>query len=154
MAKGELLVFLDADTILERSALRIIAQEFSRESAAGTLKGRPDIDRFQYNAIYFLKNLTHRTSFHRGSSGVIVCWKEHFIHCGGFDEALEIKENSELIHRLRQFGKYKYIASTVATTSMRRYTNHGLLKTIWLWWKLSLQSAFGDLRNRRYEPVR
>src|SRR5436190_667413 len=125
MARGEILVFLDADTLLQPTALAVIAREFTEDCAAATLKGRPDVDCLRYNTIYFLKNFTHRTGFHNGSSGVIVCWKEHFIETGGFDEGLEVRENSELIYRLQDFGAYKYIDSAVATTSMRRYAQRG-----------------------------
>src|SRR5436190_23944921 len=85
MAKGEILVFLDADTLLDPSALKTIAQEFRKENAAGTLKGQPDVGRLHYKLIYFLKNFEHRTRIHLGSSGVILCWRDHFIRTGGFD---------------------------------------------------------------------
>jgi glycosyltransferase involved in cell wall biosynthesis len=154
MAKGELLLFLDADTILEPSALRTIAEEFSKECAAGTLKGVPDCERFKYRMIYAVKNFVHRSGIHRGSSGVILCWRKHFIRTGGFDEALEVRENSELIRRLRRFGAYRYIDEVAATTSMRRYDRRGCGRMIWLWLKLWVQSLFGDLHHRSYETVR
>jgi glycosyltransferase involved in cell wall biosynthesis len=154
MARGELLVFLDADTTLEPMALRRIAQDFSRAHAAGTLRGRPQGERRAFQAIYRLKNFVHRWSLHPGSSGVILCWKDHFIQVGGFDEGLEVRENSDLIQRLRRFGKYKYIGDVSATTSMRRYEQRGVAKVVWLWVRLWAQSLVGDLHRRRYEAVR
>jgi glycosyltransferase involved in cell wall biosynthesis len=154
LAKGELLLFLDADTILGPTALRSIAHEFSRTHSAGTLKGRPDTERFKYRLVYGLKNFVHRFSFHRGSSGVILCWKRQFIYVGGFDEGLEIRENSELMYRLRRFGGYKYIDEVSAVTSMRRYDQQGCCRVVWLWVKLWFRSKFGDLHNRHYETVR
>jgi glycosyltransferase involved in cell wall biosynthesis len=154
MAKGQILVFLDADTLLNASALETIAREFTSEYAAGTVKGAPDTGRFHYKLVYFLKNFEHRTQLHHGSSGVIVCWRENFIRTGGFDERLEVRENSELIWRLRRFGKYKYIGSAVATTSMRRYDQQGWGRIVWLWCKLWFHTHFGSLHNRRYETIR
>jgi hypothetical protein len=154
LAKGELLLFLDADTVLDPITLREIAQEFSKNHSAGTIRGRPDTERFKYRLVYGLKNLVHRFSLHRGSSGVILCWKMHFMHVGGFDEGLEVRENSELMRRLARFGKYKYIHSVSATTSMRRYDQRGCGRVIWLWVKLWFRSIFGDLHNRHYETVR
>jgi glycosyltransferase involved in cell wall biosynthesis len=154
MARGEILVFLDADTELEPLALTIVGERFSKKYAAATLKGLPDSDRFGYRLIYALKNFSHRSSFHTGSSGVIVCWKKHFLRVGGFDEGLEVRENSELIWRLRNFGRYIYIGDAAATTSMRRYEQVGLGKMVWIWIKLWFQTHFGDLHYRRYEPVR
>src|SRR6266404_3212372 len=154
MARGEMLLFLDADTLLEPLALRRITQCFSRNDAAGTLMGRPDDQRFSYRLIYFVKNLIHRSSIHAGSSGVIVCWKKRFMEIGGFDEGLEVRENSHLIKRLLGFGKYRYIGDVAATTSMRRYQYLGFQRMIWLWFKLWVESFFCDLHRRHYETVR
>ena len=73
---------------------------------------------------------------------------------GGFDERLELRENSELIRRLKRFGSYKFIGAATATTSMRRYERRGVWHIVWLWIKLWFMSLFGDLRNRKYESVR
>src|SRR5262249_48776117 len=47
-AKGELLLFLDADTILERTALTMISGKFTRRCAAGTVRGIPDPGKTSY----------------------------------------------------------------------------------------------------------
>ena len=44
------MAFLDADTLLEPRALCIIAEQFTRRDAGGTLKGQPDSDRFAYRS--------------------------------------------------------------------------------------------------------
>jgi len=154
MATGDLLIFLDADTLLEPHALRIIAQQFTKRDAGGTLKGQPDSGRFAYRLIYGLKNFIHRFVVRNGSSGVIICWRKHFDSVGGFDERLELRENSELIRRLKRFGGYKYIGTTAATTSMRRYERRGVWPIVWLWIKLWFLSLFSDLSERKYESVR
>lgn len=154
LARGELLVFLDADTTLEPMALRRIAEAFTTRAAAGTIRGRPQGGRLAHRCLYGLKNFVHRWSLHCGSSGIILCWKEHFMQAGGFDEGLEVCENSELIKRLKRFGKYKYIEDISATTSMRRYEQRGLMRVVWLWCRLWAQSLLGDLHQRHYEAVR
>jgi glycosyltransferase involved in cell wall biosynthesis len=154
MAKGELLVFLDADTVPEPLALRVIAEQFTRSYSAGTIKGRPDSMALRYRLTYAIKNFFHRYSLHRGSSGVICCWKEQFLHIGGFDEGLEVRENSELIWRLKRFGSYKYIGDVSAVTSMRRYEQRGFARMFWLWVKLWFQTHFGDLHRRTYDAIR
>lgn len=154
LAAGELLVFLDADTILGPHALWTIAEQFTPRDAGGTLKGQPDSDRFAYRVIYGLKNFIHRFVVRNGSSGVILCWKKHFDRVGGFNERLELRENSELIRRLKRFGRYRYIGSTAATTSMRRYERLGVRNIVFLWIKLWFLSLFSDLSHRKYESVR
>jgi len=153
-ARGKVLVFLDADTLLEPHALEIIVQRFTPEYAAGTLKGCPDISRPSYLLMYAVKNFQHRSRLHEGSSGIILCWKQHFIATGGFDETLHVTENSDLIRKLRFFGRYAFISETAVTTSMRRYENDGWLKMIRLWLKLWAQSLVSDLRHEKYEAIR
>jgi glycosyltransferase involved in cell wall biosynthesis len=154
VARGELLVFLDADTILQPDALNVIVSQFTRGHAAGTLKAIPDRDRLPYRMLYLAKNFLHRSSLYQGSAGVILCWKEHFEAIGGFDEALQVRENSGLIRKLKVFGKYKCVSQSSATTSMRRYEKRGFRRTVMLWIKLWLESACGDLRHKNYETVR
>jgi glycosyltransferase involved in cell wall biosynthesis len=154
MAQGEILVFLDADTTLEPMTLRRIAEEFTPKCAAGTIHGRPDRGETKYRLVYWVKNFMHRTALHRGSSGVIICWKDHFIKAGGFDEGLEVCENGELIARLTRWGRYKYLGDISATTSMRRYEQRGVCRLSWMWLRLWVGSFFSDLHRRRYETVR
>src|SRR5262245_28023753 len=115
VARGELLVFLDADTMLERDAVSVIVAQFSRKHAAGALKTLPDRNRLAYQMLYSIKNFLHRWSLYEGSAGVIICWKDHFEATGGFDEGLQVRENSELIRKLKVFGKYKCISQSSAT---------------------------------------
>ena len=152
-ARGNLLLFLDADTILEPNALQIIARKFKRHHSAGTLRGVPDYDKASYKVIYFLKNFVHKSHAHHGSSGVILCWKDHFDAVGGFDNDLYLRENSDLMKKLRQFGSYKYISSTPAITSMRRYEKTGTSEMVLLWLKVWVLSNFSDIRNQTYEGM-
>jgi glycosyltransferase involved in cell wall biosynthesis len=154
LAKGDLLLFLDADTLLDPTALENIAADFRPGIAAGTVRGVPDVRNLKYRLLYGLKNFVHRSSLHQGSSGVIVCWKRHFMLTGGFDEGLEVRENSELIRRLMRFGRYKYLKKVSATTSMRRYDQRGCGRMVWMWVRLWLHSLFGDLHHRKYETIR
>jgi len=153
-ARGKILLFLDADTLLEPDALDVIAEEFTRDYSAGTLKGKPDSEQLGFRLLYGVKNLMHRSTVHKGSIGVILCWKDQFEAAGGFDEKLHVMENSELIRKLGANGKYLCISRTSATTSMRRYQKTGFWKTTKLWWKLWLQSHWFDLRDKPYTPVR
>lgn len=152
-ARGDLLLFLDADTLLEPTALETIARQFKRRHAAGTLKGVPDSPKPSYKVIYFMKNFVHKTHAHHGSSGAILCWKDHFCAVGGFDNELYLRENSDLMKKLRRFGSYKYISSTPAITSMRRYDKTGTGEMVLLWLKVWVLSNFSDIRNQTYEGM-
>ena len=152
-AAGQILVFLDADTLLPKEALKTIATKFRRCHSCGTLWGEPDSRRLSYKLIYTMKNFIHATHLHCGSSGVILCWKDDFIKVGGFDEKLYLRENSHLMKRLRRFGRYCFIARTPAITSMRRYDSHGTGEMVRLWLKVWWQSLVSDISNKTYEDL-
>lgn len=152
-AKGQLLAFLDADTLLTPNALERIADRFTRKHACGTVWGEPDGMKVSHRLIYALKNLIHASHAHTGSSGVILCWKDQFEAVGGFDEKLYLRENSHLMKRLRRFGRYRFLWSAVAVTSMRRYESHGTLEMMRLWTNVWLKSLFSDIHNETYEDL-
>jgi glycosyltransferase involved in cell wall biosynthesis len=150
-ATGQILVFLDADTLLPRQTLGTIAAKFRRKHACGTLWGEPDSRRLSHKLIYAGKNLLHATHLHCGSSGVILCWKEHFLKVGGFDEGLYLRENSHLMKRLLKFGRYCFIFKTPAITSMRRYEIQGTAEMVRLWLRVWWKSLTSDIRHETYE---
>jgi glycosyltransferase involved in cell wall biosynthesis len=152
-AQGDLLVFVDADTLLERTTLEIIARDFGRDCSGGTIRGIPDAPSFGYKLLYLWKNTIHQLGLHPGSSGVILCWRDHFRAVDGFDEGLSLRENSELMRRLGRFGKYKYLSMTAATTSMRRYNKAGW-RFGYFWLKIFFISLFTDIRNHQYDSIR
>jgi glycosyltransferase involved in cell wall biosynthesis len=150
-AKGNLLLFLDADTILAPDALGKIARKFSRRYAMGTVRGVPDSKKLSYKLIYLVKNGIHATHLHHGSSGVILCWKDFFEAVGGFNNELYLRENSDLMKKLRRYGKYKYISTAPAVTSMRRYEEKGTIEMALLWLRVWYLSNFSDIRNKTYD---
>jgi glycosyltransferase involved in cell wall biosynthesis len=153
-ARGQLLVFLDADTRPQPSALEALATEFTPRDSSATFLGRPDIPKLGYLCLYAFKNLIHRYRLHCGSSGVICCWRDQFKQIGAFREDLNVRENSELIRRLRRFGRYKLIEGATVVTSMRRYETGGNIRGLRQWLSIWAWSWVSDLSDRSYEPIR
>ncbi len=154
VARGPLLVFLDADTVLEPCALDVIARTFLKRHAVGTLRASPDLPRQHYRFLYAYKNAAHQLRFYTGSSGIIVTWKRVFQAIKGFDETLHCRENKDFIRRALRHGSYAFIAKTTATTSMRRYERQGFLPQAWFWTKIWIRSQVGKHRGLRYETIR
>jgi glycosyltransferase involved in cell wall biosynthesis len=152
-AVGQILVFLDADTLLPKETLKTIAAKFRRCHSCGTLWGEPDSRRLSYKLIYAMKNFIHGLHLHCGSSGVILCWKDDFVKIGGFDESLYLRENSHLMKRLLRFGRYCFIARTPAITSMRRYDTNGAGEMLRLWLKVWWRSIVSDISHSTYEDL-
>lgn len=149
-SEKDILVFLDADTVLAADALDQIVRQFSSGYTVATLHSHPNTSRFVYVLMLEFKNFLHMLGVYHGSLGVIITRKRIFRQVGGFEEDRTIRENSSFIRKAEACGKYKVIRHTCATTSMRRYERWGLFKTIFFWgknWMLGKKEA-------RYEAVR
>jgi glycosyltransferase involved in cell wall biosynthesis len=152
-ARGNLLVFLDADTTLEKDSLEKIKKQFKEDHAIATTLAKPDENKFSYNLSQKFKNLYNYTGLYRGCSGVLICRKNQFNQVKGYP-MLKLAEHRKLTLKLLKFGKYSCV-KTYATTSMRRYQQWGLGKTIFVhsyhWVKRHLGRS---IKNDDYETVR
>lgn len=152
-AEGEILVFLDADTLLEPEALQQIKNEFTSEHAVATTLVQPDEARFPFSMLMALKSLNFKTGVYKGCSGVLICRRSVFDAVNGYDPELKIFEHRSLIRKLLEKGEYRCIQTT-ATTSMRRWKNWGVAKTGFFWARQWLSHKNGKLAERAYETVR
>lgn len=153
-ARGEILVFLDADTTLAPSTLATIKETFNARYSVGTLYAVPENNQFIYRLLYGWKNMLHRYGLYQGSSGVIVVWKKVYQQSRGFDEQLHCRENRDFMRRALRYGRYYYGATAQATTSMRRYERRGILSPFLFWVRMWVLSQWGKHRYRHYESVR
>jgi glycosyltransferase involved in cell wall biosynthesis len=149
-AKGELFVFLDADTRLGPNALRSIVEQFGDSDVVGTFYAYPNAPRLRYSLLLAGKNLLHGAGLYAGSSGVIVGRALSFYKAHGFDPKLHVKENRLLIKKMLEFGDYKTVRKTYVTTSTRRYERWGLLRTLAFWvvgrWLLPPEDGYEAVR--------
>ena len=152
LAVGEILVFLDADTLLENKALQTILNEFKENHTVATTKTRPDISKLKYNLALGLKNFYNQTGIYKGCSGVLICRKNDFHSVGGYP-LFKVKEHRKLTIALKKEGKYKVI-NTKALTSMRRFEQWGLVKSSFFWLKQFAKNYTTDLKKEKYEIVR
>lgn len=152
-AKGDILLFLDADTSMEENTLSKINKTFDHKHSMATCKVKPDRSKMKFKFVMFLKNFLHSTRLYRGTSGLLVCHKEHFDKVGGFNENLKVKEIGDLSKKLKSLGKYSLVKSNI-TTSMRRYENWGVTKAAYFWGKQWLRLFRGKLEKSNYEKVR
>lgn len=152
-AKGDFLIFLDADTLLEESSLNKIESQFTYKHSVASCKVKPDKNDIRFNFLMNLKNFNHTNNIYHGSSGIIICRKKDFEEIGGFNEKLTVKENKELIEKLKKKGKYVCVDSFV-TTSMRRFDQWGISKAAYFWTKQHFLKLTGRLEKTDYEKVR
>ncbi len=150
-AKGSILLFLDADTLLESASLQAIAQNFEKYSVA-TTRIKPDVGKFKYRFAMAFKNFYNSSKIYQGCSGTLICRKKDFEEVKGYPE-LTVKEQRKLIIKLKKLGRYGVI-KTYGVTSMRRFENWGLGKVTYFWIKQWVKNYLSDLKKSEYEVVR
>ncbi len=135
IAKGSLILFLDADTILPEMVFAKVLREFKKrklEIATFFLvpSGRKMMSKevigftFLYNIPIFLmeKFLPH------AAMGIMIK-KKLFEKLNGFNEKITLAEDHDLARRAKKFGKFGILKSTKLYVSDRRFKKDGLLRT-------------------------
>jgi rSAM/selenodomain-associated transferase 2 len=140
-AKGEILLFLHADTRLPPAADQLIKQSM----ASGALWGRFDVE-IAGNSAWFpviatMMNWRSRlTGIATGDQAIFVK-RSAFEQIGGFPDQ-PLMEDIVLSQRLKQLGRPACLRQKVRTAG-RRWEKHGILRTIFTMWWLRLRFFFG-----------
>lgn len=136
-AAGTILVFLDADTVVEPGLFEKIIAAMSDEKCVG---GAVDVE---YEATYRRKWIRYylmawlfwgRVLRMRQGAGQF-CRRNAFIELGGYDETIYIGEDIEFHWRLARIAKQRgghtaFIEEPKVLTSSRRYEKMGLWRTL------------------------
>ena len=128
LAKGDILLFLHADSIVSPAALSSIEESVkSGALIGGCLTQRLDSDALVYRFIENFGNIRARlTAVFYGDQGIFVT-KKAFSRLGGFPEA-PIMEDVIFSKRLRKFGRVRVLKDKIIVSS-RRWQAEGILKT-------------------------
>ena len=131
-SRGEVLVFLDADTALAPGALDAIAAVVPARADYGTCRIRPDRTTLSAVLTTTLLAWSHRLA---GTSlGILFCTRSLFDRSGGFDERLHAGEDNDLNARFRRLGARRiYLGQVAAYTSMRRFERLGYVRVHLAW---------------------
>jgi glycosyltransferase involved in cell wall biosynthesis len=156
-AKGEILVFLDADTILESNFLDKVVNQFSEDSVVlCTPELKPDkgnVIHFIWFKIFYLVQkffLLFNIPIIWGTC--FVCKKEFFYKAGKFNPDLKKGgEDLDLAYRISKKGK-TVILNSRCITSQRREEKIGLIKWMILY-ALAVYNfiLFKDAKFKNYE---
>jgi len=142
LARGEVLLFLHADTRLPENAEAHILQGLA---ASGRAWGRFDV-RIEgasvlLPVIAFLMNLRSRATGIATGDQAIFVRRETFERSGRFPQ-LELMEDIVLSRSLKRVSRPLCLADR-AVTSGRRWERHGVLRTVFLMGWLRLRFFFG-----------
>lgn len=134
VARGELLLFLHADTRLPKQALRRLEQFRAGSAAWGRFDVRLSGRRLLFRVIaWFMNRRSRLTGICTGDQAMFVR-RRVFRDLGGF-QPIPLMEDVELSRRLKRLSRPFCIADPVITDS-RRWEIQGTWRTILLMWRL------------------
>ncbi len=141
-ASGEVIVFLDADTLLPKDFDLLIARTLENPRVVG---GAFDFE-FQERQWYLktlaaINRVRFRIDHNFLGDQALFCRKSILDQIGGYPEKM-IMESSFLCRELRKHGQLK-IAPARIRTSARRFLENGFLKVFWYDFKVWINYLLG-----------
>jgi len=142
LARGEVLLFLHADTRLPENAdARILHGLAASGRAWGRFDARIDGESRLLPVIAFFMNLRSRVTGIATGDQAIFVRRDAFERAGRFPP-LELMEDIALSSSLKRISRPLCLADK-AVTSGRRWERRGVLRTVLLMWRLRLKFFFG-----------
>jgi len=159
ISKGNILLFLDADTIVFDNLLKIIKRDFRNKNIVGwTCPVYAFSNKIKDHIIYQAFDKFVEMSINTGRphiAGVcIAIRKSVFDKIGGFNENINILEDIDLSRRLKNCGYVKISKSTCVFTSVRRIEKSGIMNLIKVYGKAYFNILMKKNRKFIYKPIR
>ena len=128
-AKGEFLVFFDADAIIDNDFLKNATEEIEKMGlGAASVKIVPQsnkiVDRIYlgfFNALIVITQYFYPHAI----GACIFCRKKLHDKIRGFDEKVAIAEDMDYVKRCSRYGRFRILKSVKLQFSMRRYERYG-----------------------------
>ena len=163
-SRGDILVFLNADVVIEQpdvffpAIIKIIEEETTVAATCNVLISPEEenlVDRVFHRFFNWYFRLLNTLGVGMGRGECHVMRREVFEHIGGYNELLPAGEDYELYHRLRRTGQIAFLRSLNVFESPRRYRRYGYFWITSLWllngiWVLLFKRSFVET----WKPVR
>jgi glycosyltransferase involved in cell wall biosynthesis len=131
-ARGEILFFVDADTLVSESTLRQAWSALSNGAIGGgaTVKLEPDAPRWGKFVTWLIAQIWFR--LHWAAGCFVFVRREAFEKVGGFDETYFLGEEMYISKALKRQGKFVIVPEPVITSArkFRTYTPMDLLSAM------------------------
>jgi hypothetical protein len=133
-ARGDILLFLHADSRLPEGALDIVRREIEHGAAAGAFSLAYAEADFRMRWIAWWANRRSRIlRLPFGDQGIF-CRRDAYESAGGFRD-LPVCDDLDLVLRLRRAGRF-VVRPETTTTSARRYRQRGALRQVFRVWRV------------------
>jgi glycosyltransferase involved in cell wall biosynthesis len=162
-AKGDIILFLDADTIVFPNIFDVIQNDFSKKKVVGwTCLVYGFTPSWKDQVIYNMSNhlihfLTSTLKKPHAPGIVIGVRKKVFDALNGFNEDLKVMEDHDFADRTKEHGDFIFSKETCVYTSARRLESWGGLNLIKRYSKIYISFLLNkdkDYQNVSYDPVR
>jgi glycosyltransferase involved in cell wall biosynthesis len=137
-AAGDLLAFVDADSLVQKNWFNIMNREFTADNKLVCLSGpyiyydTPAWQQWMVKNLYYglLARFIYFFTKYMASGGNFVARKDALLKIGGFDTSIEFYgEDTDIARRLHEVGKVKFSNSFFMPTSGRRFAGEGTVAT-------------------------
>ncbi|VVB74255.1 Glycosyltransferase AglE [Candidatus Tiddalikarchaeum anstoanum] len=153
-AKGKILLFLDADTLLGKESLTRIEEFINKGYGGGTftLLGQESnfVDKLSLKILEIIEILSAYVGIAYTNGSCTFVTREGFDKTHGFNPKIDVGEDNDFIRRVSKFyktGLIKYYAEI----SLRRIHRKGWIPLYWLWAKSFFKSLFSrEIKNKEY----
>jgi len=140
-AKTDNLLFLHADTLLPDLAISELLYFSTSKYIWGRFDVRLNNASLPYKIIsWFINKRSRLTSIATGDQAIFIR-RDIFEKINGYVEQ-PLMEDIDISVRLKRISP-PYCIKTVVTTSARKWESEGVIKTVWLMWKLRASYARG-----------
>ncbi len=161
MAKGRILLFIDADTAASRTLLAAYASAFEKDgvaAATGPLLPLEKADTFTRLGYRLISVGLVKLLIRLGQPSIIgsnfAVLKSAFLRVGGFNEDFVTYYDWDLSRRIGRQGGVVYVEKAVALTSTRRIRKWGALRYFTFHAVNTVRYALFRMASKEYEPVR
>ena len=131
-AKGDILLFLDADIQFDKNFLKNTIKEFEERNlnVAGCYirpLGNNIIDKIFFE-IFNLWIFITQFFYPNASGSGIFCKKWLHKKVQGFDETIKLSEDMDYVKKCSRYGKFRILRTAKSYVSMRRFEKEGRFK--------------------------
>jgi glycosyltransferase involved in cell wall biosynthesis len=142
-AKGEIIIFLDADTIIAREFVDKVLEVFRDPTvigAGGSImpKGMNQLEKIVFRFLNFLVRFSCFIKKPRIAGTCVAFKRNPFFEVGGFNTSIAASEDFDLCERISRKGKIVFLKDVVVYTSNRRLRKLGLFGLLRDWFKVTI----------------
>ncbi|MDX8381892.1 MAG: TIGR04283 family arsenosugar biosynthesis glycosyltransferase [Ghiorsea sp.] len=149
---SKIILYLHIDTSLSSSDISNIKKSYKHGYSSGRFNIKFTNGSITYRIISFFINMRSRfTKVSTGDQGIFVTRKA-YEQVGGIPD-LKLMEDVAFTKALKRVGRVACLSDNLVTSS-RRWENHGVMKTVWLMWKLRFLFWLGVDSNKLSQMYR